>query len=104
MISCEVIIFEFGGGRTMPSAGEFHFVCRQHQGSGLDLKRWCKQQYGAFIHLAGRGEMIPNAGSYCEIAPDLVDEWGIPVLRFHFRWRENEIKMARDMQQTFGAP
>jgi len=28
---------------------------------------------------------------------------GIPVLRFHFKWSENEIKMAKDMQETFRA-
>jgi hypothetical protein len=27
--------------------------------------------------------MIPNENTYCEIDPSLVDEWGIPVLRFH---------------------
>ena len=56
-----------------------------------------------FIGLAGRGEMIPNENTYCEIDPNVVDEWGIPVLRFHFQWGENEIKMARDMQETFRA-
>ena len=47
--------------------------------------------------------MIPNKNSYCEIDPNVVDEWGIPVLRFHFQWGENEIKMARDMQENFRA-
>ena len=50
--------------------------------------------------MAGRGEMIPNENSYGEIDPDVVDQWGIPVLRFHFQWGENDIKMARDMQVT----
>jgi choline dehydrogenase-like flavoprotein len=45
--------------------------------------------------------MIPNADSYCDIDPDVVDQWGIPVLRFHFRWSDSEIKMAKDMQETF---
>jgi choline dehydrogenase-like flavoprotein len=35
--------------------------------------------------------------------PDAVDEWGIPTLRFHWRSGENEIKMAKDMQQIFRA-
>jgi choline dehydrogenase-like flavoprotein len=94
---------EFGGGRTMPEGGRFHTVCRQYQGYGLDLKRRCKQTYGAFIGLAGRGEMIPNENTYCDIDPAIVDEWGIPVLRFHFQWGDNEIRMAHDMQQTFRA-
>jgi choline dehydrogenase-like flavoprotein len=45
--------------------------------------------------------MIPNPDSYCEIDPGVVDKWGIPVLRFHWAWGDNEIKMAKDMQETF---
>jgi choline dehydrogenase-like flavoprotein len=45
--------------------------------------------------------MIPNPDTYCEIDPKVVDKWGIPVLRFHFAWSDNEIKMAKDMQETF---
>ena len=49
----------------------------------------------------GRGEMLPNPHTYCEIDPDVVDQWGIPVLRFHFRWSEYELRQAQDMQETF---
>ena len=35
---------------------------------------------------AGRGEMIPNDKSYCEIDPVVKDKYGIPVLRFHWQW------------------
>ena len=45
--------------------------------------------------------MIPNPDSFCEIDPQGVDQWGIPTLRFHFKWSDNEIKMAKDMQETF---
>jgi choline dehydrogenase-like flavoprotein len=92
---------EFGGGRSMPRAGQFHGICQHYEGYGATLKQKCKQLYGAFIGFAGRGEMIPNEQTYCDIDPNVVDEWGIPVLRFHFRWSENEIKMAKDMQETF---
>ena len=47
--------------------------------------------------------MIPNEYSYCEIDPSVVDQFGIPVLRFHFRWSEHEIKMVKHMDQTFRA-
>ena len=30
--------------------------------------------------------MIPNPDTFCEIDPQVVDKWGIPVLRFHFAW------------------
>src|SRR5215467_1786424 len=92
---------EFGGGRSLPGAGEFHAVCEYNEGYGSSLKKKCKDVYGTYIGYAGRGEMIPNEHSYCEIDPNTVDEWGIPVLQFHWQWSDNEIKMARDMQQTF---
>ena len=92
---------EFGGGPEMPGVGGFHGVCEEYEGYGAGLKQKCRDMYGTFIGFAGRGEMIPNEQSYCEIDPDTVDQWGIPVLRFHWQWSDNEIKMARDMQETF---
>ena len=56
-----------------------------------------------FIGFSGRGEMIPNPDTFCEIDPNVVDKWGIPVLRFHFAWSDHEIKMAKHMQDTFRA-
>ena len=92
---------EFGGGLDMPGVGEFHGVCEEYEGYGTSLKQNCRSKYGNYIGFSGRGEMIPNADTYCAIDPNVVDKWGIPVLRFHFKWSENEIKMAKDMQETF---
>jgi choline dehydrogenase-like flavoprotein len=92
---------EFGGGRGLPGVGDFDGVGQQYEGYGLGLKQKCRELYGTYIGFAGRGEMIPNQQSYCEVDPDTLDEWGIPVLRFHWQWSDNEIKMARDMQETF---
>jgi choline dehydrogenase-like flavoprotein len=47
--------------------------------------------------------MIPNERSYCEIDPDTVDRWGIPVLRFHFRWSDHERLQVKHMHETFHA-
>jgi choline dehydrogenase-like flavoprotein len=44
--------------------------------------------------------MVPNADSYCEIDPDVVDRWGIPVLRFHWKWSDYEYLQAKHMQET----
>ena len=92
---------ELWGGRSMPGIGEFYGLCEANEGYGAALKQKCRETYGTYIGFAGRGEMIPNENTYCEIDPNAVDEWGIPVLRFHFQWSDNELKMARDMQQTF---
>src|SRR5690606_18711809 len=50
---------------------------------------------------SGRGEMIPNDKSYCEIDPRVVDKYGIPVLRFHWEWSDHEYNQVRHMQETF---
>jgi choline dehydrogenase-like flavoprotein len=94
---------EFGGGQGMPGVGQFDDLCEHVEGYGLPLKQKIRSTYGAFIGFDGRGEMIPNENCYCEIDPDVVDQWGIPVLRFHWKWGENEIRMAKDMQETFRA-
>jgi choline dehydrogenase-like flavoprotein len=94
---------EMGGGRDMPGVGMFHGLCDEEEGYGLSLKQTCRKMYGCFMGFSGRGEMIPNPDSYCDIDPDVVDQWGIPVLRFHFKWSDHEIKMAKDMQETFRA-
>jgi choline dehydrogenase-like flavoprotein len=94
---------EFGGGREMPGVGEFNDLLHEEEGYGVSLKKRARQTYGTGIGLAGRGEMIPNPDTYCEIDPNVVDKWGIPVLRFHFKWSEYEIRQAKDMQETFRA-
>jgi len=94
---------EFGGGRHMPGVGGFDGICQEHEGYGASLKQNVRSKYGNFIGFSGRGEMIPNPDTYCEIDPKVVDKWGIPVLRFHFAWSDHEIKMAKDMQETFRA-
>ena len=45
--------------------------------------------------------MIPNDDTYCEIDPTVKDKWGIPVLRFHWKWGEAETLQAGHMVKTF---
>ena len=94
---------EFGGGRRMPSLGTFDGIEWVTGGSyGRKLKEDARRYYGSFIYFDGRGEMIPNDDSYCEIDPETRDRWGIPVLRFHWKWSEHETRQAAHMQKTFG--
>jgi choline dehydrogenase-like flavoprotein len=73
-----------------------------HRGGwGASLKSAYRRYYGATIGFSGRGEMIPNEHSYCEIDPETVDRWGIPVLRFHFRWSDHERLQVKHMHETF---
>lgn len=94
---------EIGGGREMPEAGMFDDLCEEVEGYGASLKATCRRRYGTTIGFSGRGEMLANSATYCEIDPDVVDRWGIPVLRFHFQWGDSELRQAQDMQETFRA-
>ncbi len=92
---------ELGGGFNMPGVGTFHGAARRHEGYGVGLKSSIRAEYGTGVGLSGRGEMIPNEHTFCEIDPQVVDQWGIPVLRFHWRWSEHEINQAKHMHKTF---
>ena len=105
---------ELGGGRRMPNAGfgggihnftSVEVAGQPHAfgGYGKELKNDYRRLYGATVNFAGRGEMVPNADSYCEIDPNVVDKWGIPVLRFHYKWSDYELNQVKHMQETFRA-
>jgi len=70
-------------------------------GYGANLKADYRRFYGAYVGMAGRGEPVPLESNYCEIAPNTVDKYGIPVLRFHYKWSDYEVKQAKHMQDTF---
>ncbi len=103
---------EMGGGMSMPGYGfgfgvesvhakEAGRALRNAGGYGAALKDDYRLYYGASIGFAGRGEAIPRIDNYCEIDPNVVDKFGIPVLRFNYTWSEHEIKQAKHMQDTF---
>ena len=93
---------EFGGGRQMPGFGTGAGMEGITRGSyGRRFKEDARRYYGSFMWFAGRGEMIPNDDSFCELDPMVKDKWGIPVLRFHWKWSEHETRQAAHMQRTF---
>ncbi len=94
---------EVGGGYGMPGVGSFTGVVNRTEGYGIAMKNAIRADYGTSIGLSGRGEMIPNEKSFCEIDPEVKDRWGIPVLRFHWGWSDHEFNQVRHMQTTFRA-
>jgi choline dehydrogenase-like flavoprotein len=70
-------------------------------GYGASLKEDYRYFFGAGVGMAGRGEALALESNYCEIDPDVVDKYGIPVLRFHVKPTDYEIKQARHMKETF---
>lgn len=105
---------EYWGGMGMPAYG-FGFGMDQirryivdelgnpspNGGYGAGLKKDIRKIFGATVGISGRGESVPRYENYCELDPDTVDRYGIPVLRFHYKWSEYEIRQARHMQETF---
>lgn len=105
---------EYWGGMGMPGYG-FGFGIQSTNGKypgrdgkqkpaggyGASLKDDYRYFYGSSFGMAGRGEAIAREENYCEIDPNVVDKYGIPVLRFHYNWSDYEIKQAKHMQQTF---
>jgi len=93
---------EFGGGRSMPGMGIGGGLEALTRGSyGRQLKSDARRYYGSFMYFSGRGEMIPNENSFCELDPAVKDKWGIPVLRFFWKWSEHELRQADHMVKTF---
>jgi len=96
---------EIWGGAHMPGYGVMSGIHRYPPGGGYgkSLKDDYRRYYGATVGFSGRGEMIPNDDTYCELDPRAVDRWGIPVLRFHWKWTDHEYKQVKHMQETFRA-
>ena len=98
---------EIGGGMSMPSYG-FGFAANQYNeflgarvgGYGNELRDDIRRFYGSRLSIACRGESVPQYNNRCELDPTVVDEWGIPVLRFDYKWTQNEINQARHMQDA----
>ncbi|GHB80484.1 GMC oxidoreductase [Persicitalea jodogahamensis] len=105
---------EYGGGMGMPGYGFGWGMentngkypgpdgkMKEAGGYGASLKDDYRRFYGAYIGMSGRGEAVASADNYCEIDPTTVDKFGIPVLRFSYKWSDYEIKQAKHMQDTF---
>jgi choline dehydrogenase-like flavoprotein len=104
---------EYWGGMSQPAYG-FGFGIEGQNGStpvngkkkeaggyGASLKEDFRYFYGAGVGMAGRGEAIALESNYCEIDPNVVDKYGIPVLRFNVKYTDYEIKQAKHMKDTF---
>jgi choline dehydrogenase-like flavoprotein len=62
---------------------------------GVELKRLLRDPGPWDMGLSGFGECVPRRENYVELS-DKTDPWGIPVLRMHVSWGENELAMRKD--------
>ncbi len=87
-------IFPTGG------IGEFTFVGKNLPGFGQEWKKQIRDYYTASVGVTFQGEVLPYYDNHITVDDQLKDDAGIPGVRFHYRWRENEQAMFRDMMQV----
>ena len=88
--------YAFQGGGNRPGWGRGTDM----PGFGKELKHALRTpgpwQFGFY----GFGECLPRESNFVELDPTTVDAWGIPALRVHCEWSENERTMLKDMAVT----
>jgi choline dehydrogenase-like flavoprotein len=78
-------------------------------GFGASYKEAVRKGYWG-INIALWGECLARKENYCELDPERVDAWGVPILRINAEWGDNEKKMwqhgreqAAEMLKAAGA-
>ena len=66
-------------------------------GFGDEYKKHVREYAGATFEIGAFGEVLPRYENFVDIDPNVKDAWGIPVLRFSYKFGENERNMAKDM-------
>ncbi len=88
--------YGFQGGAGRPGWGR---VASQ-PGFGVELKRALRSPGPWGFSFYGFGECLPRPTNYVELDAEKVDAWGVPVLRIHCQWSDNEHKLLHDMSVT----
>ena len=84
-----------GGG-----CGEFPWHYKQLEGFGSQFKREVKRYYPSTIGALIQAPSLPSPDNYVDIDPEKKDIFGIPQLRFHFQWGQNELLMWEHSKQV----
>jgi choline dehydrogenase-like flavoprotein len=69
----------------------------EKKGFGADFKRSLRDHGPWRMTFYGFGECLPAAENYVDLDPHVRDHWGIPALRIHMSWSENEKALLKDM-------
>ncbi len=81
------------------TGGARHVFNTGSAGFGKDFKRRVRDDAYWVIGLGAFCEHLPKYENYVELDPNLVDAWGIPALRIHCSYGENEKAMWKDAQE-----
>ena len=87
--------FEGSSGTTM-----FPDSVGDTPGFGSAYKQKVRDYAGAFISMGAFGEVLSRFENQVELDPAVKDRWGIPVLRFNYKFGDNEKRMCADMVES----
>ena len=98
-------IVAMGGGRLNPPGmyTMWPYLGLKKGLYGSALKQHLRHHYGSIVSLVTFGGMAPNKDCYCELDPEVKDRWGIPVLKFHWQWSEEDLDQAAHMHRSVKA-
>jgi choline dehydrogenase-like flavoprotein len=72
----------------------------QMHGLGADFKHTLSRPGPWTFTFYGFGECLSNHDNFVELDKEKVDAWGVPALRIHCQWRQNERALLKDMSIT----
>ena len=72
-------------------------------GIGAKLKERTRRLGPWVMYIAGFGEMLPHPDNRVTLHPTRTDKWGIPIVHIDCELRENERKMAKQIQADASA-
>jgi choline dehydrogenase-like flavoprotein len=101
-ISKETQRKEFIRGYVMNATGgqtEYPGFAPYIRGYGSDWKKEIKSRYVAQARVWNAGaEMLARKENFVELDPEVRDHWGIPALKIHFTYSDNDYKLIADFQ------
>ena len=72
----------------------------QRAGFGAEFKNALCTPGPWELRFGGFGECLPRHENFVELDPELKDAWGIPALKIHCAWSDNERALLHDMGIT----
>jgi len=90
------------GYSVYPDGGcwEFPVYYDSVEGFGSSFKREMKRRYPTPVTFMAQIPALPAPRNFVDIDPEARDSYGIPKLRIHFQWGENELKMFEHAKQA----
>lgn len=84
-------------------AGDGAGFAKDLPGFGAGFKREVKRHYPALVAIHPYGEVLGYADNRVLVDESQKDQYGVPIARIEFKYRENERRMMREMYDTAAA-